>query len=175
MMRNIVTISIKKIIQKINISIYNLYVNRKEEFTLANAEAKKQISVLQEIDKSLDESYDTLREEIEAMQIRIAIADREAERKMRKKLKKNPNMVVSNRKKISIRNQILNEMEETNFLDRVAEAIKIVTPAIVIISRLVAALIQVILSVEGIRRHMSSNMLQKLQHVYEICVGLRFA
>lgn len=136
---------------------------------------KKQISVLTEIDKSLDQSWDSLKEEIEEMQIRIAIADREADRKMRKQLKKNPNMIVNNKKKISIRNQILNEMEESSFLDRVVEAVKIITPAIVVVARLVATLIQMILSVEPIRRMISPGLLSKLQRVYEICAGLRFA
>ena len=135
--------------------------------------AKEKVSILKEIDNTLDDSYTSLEKEIEAMQIRIAIADREADRKIRKKLKKNPDKIVSNRQKISIRNEILDEMEETNFIERVTTALKIATPICVVIAKLCACLIQLILSIDLVRRNMSPSLLSKLLKLHQFCVGLK--
>ena len=49
---------------------------------------KKSISILEEVDKSLNQTYDDLMEEIQVMQIKLNQADQKAAKKAKRKAKK---------------------------------------------------------------------------------------
>ena len=49
---------------------------------------KKSISILEEVDKSLNQTYDDLMEEIQVMQIKLNQADQKAAKKAKRKAKR---------------------------------------------------------------------------------------
>lgn len=140
-----------------------------------NDNVQQAIAFLQDIDETLDESYSSLEEEIKALQVRVAIADKKADRRMRQKLRNNPNFIPNNRKKISIRNEILDEMEETCFIERVQEALRTAIPIALLIARLCASLIALLLSFEAVKRNISPEFLSKLMNFYSFCTSFKLA
>ena len=63
-----------------------LLKERMEKFM--SKKKKKSISILEEVDKSLNQTYDDLMEEIQVMQIKLNQADQKAAKKAKRKAKK---------------------------------------------------------------------------------------
>lgn len=132
---------------------------------------KKSISILAEVDKNLDHSYDNLMEEIQDMQIRLNIADQKA-RKQAKKKKNAKYFYDTNVNRSTTRKTILQEMENSNFLERMEHMLKDIAPIIVIIARLVASLILAILSLDIVKVNIKPNTLSKMNQVYQKAMSL---
>ena len=73
------------------------------------------ISILNEVDKSLDTSYQNLLEEIQDYQMEIYIADQRARKKARKKLQKDPYYFNNNKERLKERRKVIQKMESGNF------------------------------------------------------------
>lgn len=129
---------------------------------------EKSISILKEVDTSLDKTYADLQKEIEDMQIRLAIADKKAKKKAKRYIKHNKGIPKSeyNNLKLSIRKDIINEMENSSFMDRVEATIKDLVPIVVIICRLVASLICAILSLDAVKSVISPVTLNRMDSLY---------
>lgn len=133
---------------------------------------KKSISMLQEIDKQLDSTYDGMLEEIESMQYEIAMADQEARKKVKKKLKNKSGYYNMSDERAQARRKVIKSMEGSNLLDRIEQAFKDIVPIIILISRLVASLILAILSLDRIKVSISPQTLAKLNRVYKMAVSI---
>ena len=136
---------------------------------------QKKLNVMRDLDKYMDTTYDSLQEEIEAMQIRIYLADQKARKKAKKKLKraksgkKELNTVDIMNIKRKAREEVLDDMGKSNFLDRVFNFLNDLSPVVQIIAKLVEALICAILSMDVVKINISPNMMQKINTVYQKC------
>lgn len=129
---------------------------------------KKSISILQEVDKTLTHTYDNLMEEIQCMQLMLNKADQKA-RKQAKKLAKKKNIGPVNydviRKKA--REEVVGQMESSNFLERIFTVLQDIAPIITIIARLVASLILAILSIDAVKMNIKPKTLESMDKVYK--------
>lgn len=127
---------------------------------------KKNISILHEVDTSLNGTYDDLMKEIEEMQLRLNYADSKARKLAKKKGKKNPQFYNYDRLRKEAREEIISQMEGNNFLERIMNVLNDIAPIVVIIARLVASIILAILSVSSVKVNIKPETLSKLQFVY---------
>ena len=127
---------------------------------------KKNISILHEVDTSLNGTYDNLINEIEEMQLRLNYADSKARKLAKKKGKKNPQFYNYDKLRKEAREEIICQMEGNNFLERITNVLNDIAPIVVIIARLVASIILAILSVSSVKVNIKPETLSKLQSVY---------
>lgn len=135
-------------------------------------EGLQSISILKEVDHSLDYSYKNLLEEIQDYQMEIYIADKKARKKERKKLEKDPYYFATNKERIKQRKKVIKKMESDNFFDRVERLLHEIAPIVIIISRLVASLILSILSLDVVKRRINPRTLGKMKTVYELATSI---
>lgn len=126
------------------------------------------ISILHEVDKTLDASCKSIIEEIQDYQMEIYLADQKARKKERKRMMKDPYYFNNNQERIRQRKKVVKKMEETDFFSRMEKAMKEITPIIIVISRLVASLILTILSLDIVKTRIDKNTLGKMKSVYEL-------
>lgn len=128
---------------------------------------KKDENLLYEFDKSLDQKYIGLLEEIQFMQADIKREERKARKKAKKKMKKG-NTFYDPRGEIRVREQIIREMEGGNFFDRVIQAIQDIRPICMVIARLVMTLIISILSIDSVKYRIKPDTLSTMHSVYDM-------
>lgn len=141
---------------------------------------KKNISSLQLMDDAMNETYDDLTYEIRTLQTKLYMADREAEKKIRKRKKKNKYKrgedfkFDSDIKEIrrKAREEVLRDMEGTNLLDRVRGVLNDLVPIVVVVARLVASLILSILSLDFVKVNIKPTTLNKLNGVYQKAMSI---
>ena len=141
-----------------------------------NKKTQKSIMLLSEIDTSMNGTYESLIEEIQAIQLRINIADAKAMEKQRKKMIRQDMGVIPyyiSKDKVKAREKALKQMEETNFFGRIEDTFKKLVPCVVLIARLVAALIISILSIEPIKRIIKPTTLDKMNSVYKVAMSIQ--
>lgn len=140
---------------------------------MAKKKKKKSISLLEEMDKTMNSTHQDLLEEIEAFQIRLNIADQKARKMIKKKKykKKHPNHTYQDCQKI-VRQEVLEDMQGTNFLDRVRSILTDLVPIVTIIARLVASLILSILSIDSVKLYIKPELLEKMNKVYKMCMSV---
>lgn len=132
----------------------------------------KTISILDEIDNSLNKTYRDLMEEIQEIQLELNLADSEALMKERKKLKKRGDYDFSSSKRIDARKKVVKKMEETNFLKRIEAIFSDISPIIIVFARLVATLILAILSLEPIKKWISPLTIQAMDKIYNTAMSI---
>lgn len=137
--------------------------NRKKK---KSKKQNERIHALQQYDDYMNQTYDDLLEEIQDMQLIIAMEDRKIQKKAKKAAKKGKKYYNINEEKRKVRQQVLGKMEETNWLQRIYNTLEEVAPLIVVIARLVAALILSILSIDGIKTRIDKPTLEILNKVY---------
>ena len=128
------------------------------------------------IDSSLDRKYLDLIEEIKFMQADLKREERKARKKQVKKLKKGGKFYSTSAVDYQIRRQLINQMEGTNFIDRVMSTLSDLQPICAIIGKMVMALIVAILSVDSIKYTIKPDTLNSLHKVYNVArdVSARF-
>ena len=133
----------------------------------------KGTGILKEIDKNLDKTYDSLKEEIEAMQIKLAEADMLARKKIKKMEKKGKGNQTDYLKiRADARQSVVGKMESTNFFDRVMKVLQDIAPIITLIARLVASLILSILSLDVVKTHISPKTMTAMDTVYKKAMSI---
>lgn len=135
--------------------------------------AKKKLSLLKELDLGLNGTFDTVQEEIENYSRQIALVDREVEKRERRKQRRDPSYVYNDKKKITIRNEILKRMESSSFYERCTEMLKKIGPAIVMLARIIAAFICLILQVKPVQRILiDKGWDTKIKTLYNTCMSI---
>lgn len=136
---------------------------------------KRNLSLLKEIDKGMVGTYNSVEEELEAYRKQIILADRIAEKKMKKKMKKNPNVIYNDRDKVNIRNEVLRNMEKSNFVERCTSAIKAIGPLLVMFCRSIAALITMIMSLRPVQAFVIKHGWEsKIKGLYSLAMSVTF-
>lgn len=133
------------------------------------SKAKKQSkgNIILEIDKSLDKKYADMLEEIQYMQADIDRAERKAKKKAFKNMKKG-NTFYDASKPINVRKEVIKNMENRNFFERVTGIIQELKPICIIIARLVMSLIVSILSIDAVKYRISPKTLNAMRNVYDL-------
>ena len=133
------------------------------------SKAKKQSkgNIILEIDKSLDKKYADMLEEIQYMQADIDRAERKAKKKAFKNMKKG-NTFYDASKPINVRKEVIKNMENKNFFERVSCIIQELKPICIIIARLVMSLIVSILSIDAVKYRISPKTLSAMRNVYDL-------
>lgn len=134
---------------------------------MGNSKKKKEANILYEFDKSLDQKYVGLLEEIQFMQADIKREERKAQKREKKKMKKG-NTFYDPRAEVRVRQQVIREMEGGNFFDRVIQAINDIRPICMVIARLVMTLIISILSIDSVKYRIKPDTLNKMHSVYDM-------
>ena len=129
---------------------------------------QRSISILQEVDKSLNGTYEDLKKEIEDMQLRLNYADQKARKKAKKMAKKKGGKFYdyeSLRKEA--RMEVVGTMEGNNFLERAMKFLSDLSPIVVVIARLIASLILAILSLDIVKVNIKPKTLESMDAVYK--------
>lgn len=135
---------------------------------------KKNKGILAPIDAHLNVTYDSLVDEIQTIQRSIAYYEQRELRKAKKKLKKNPNMVINvNKIKGDARLRAVHQLESSDTIDRVEKSLKDFSSTCIILARCVAALVVCILSIDYVKTHISGGMLEKLSKIYELAIKFK--
>lgn len=135
---------------------------------------KKQgnISILNEIDNNLNHTYKDIVEEIEMIQLELNIADAEALKKERKKMKKDNQYNYSSERRVAVRKEAINKIEATNLLGKIESVFRDISPIIVIIARLIASLILAVLSLDPIKNIIKPDTLRSMNRVYQAAMAI---
>lgn len=133
---------------------------------------KKSISILQEVDKTLNGTYDDLMEEIQDMQLQLAIADQKARKKAKKKGKKNAKDYSFQTEQRKVREELITKMTGNNFLERVNKVLEDILPIVIVIARLVASLILSILSLDIVKVNIKPETLKMMNAVYNKAMAI---
>lgn len=131
------------------------------------------ISILKEVDKTLNGTYDDIMEEIQDMQLQLFIADQKAQKKAKKKIKKDPNYFATSIERTEARKKVIKQIEGNSLLERLEKLFRDICPLIIVIGRLVASLILCILSFEPIKIHIKPETLEKLNSVYKTAISIK--
>jgi hypothetical protein len=120
--------------------------------------------MLSGVDKTIDKSYNSLLDEIRKYQLDIKLSDVEAEKKQRKRLKKELGVIpyYCRKEQVEARKKVLEEMEAKKTFDRIELAFKNIVPVVVIIAKLVAALITSILGLKTSMGYINPTTLNRL-------------
>lgn len=120
--------------------------------------------MLSGVDKTIDNSYNSLLDEIRKYQLDIKLSDVEAEKKQRKRLKKELGVIpyYCRKEQVEARKKVLEEMEAKKTFDRIELAFKNIVPVVVIIAKLVAALITSILGLKTSMGYINPTTLNRL-------------
>ena len=132
----------------------------------------REISVLEEVDKVLNSTYEELKKEIEEFQIRINIADQEAKKKAKKAMKKKNQVYDITAIQKNVRNEIVKEIEGNNFLDRCVAFLQDMGPILTVITRLIASLILSIMSLTCVKVRIKPETYEKFKNVYDIAMKI---
>jgi hypothetical protein len=135
---------------------------------------KNSISILKEVDKTLDGTYDDLMKEIEEMQLRLNYADQKARKKAKKLSKKKGGQYCDYETlRKEVRMEVVGHMESNNFLERVMKVLNDIAPIIVVIGRLIASLILAILSMDVVKLNIKPETLASMDKVYKKAMAVR--
>lgn len=138
-----------------------------------NKKKKNSISILNEVDKSLNGTYDDLMKEIEDMQLRLNYADQLARKKAKKMSKKKGGKYCDfETLRKEARMEVVGKMESNNFLERAMKVLNDISPIIVVIGRLIASLILAILSLDVVKINIKPETLNNMNNVYKKAMSI---
>lgn len=140
---------------------------------MAKKKKKKSISILNEMDNTLNTTYSNIIDEIQDMQLQLNLAEQKARKKVKKKIKKDPNYFDTSVERMEARQQVIERIEGTNLLDRIISVLKDIVPVVIVISRLIASLILSILSFEPIKTRIKPETLKKMNNVYNTAMSVK--
>lgn len=135
---------------------------KKKKFKIKN----KRVRILKMVDKTLDTDRDKIIKEIEDLHNQLSQVDILLYKKGRKRNSAKYLKQVEEKKK-AIRVDIINRMEGTNLLERIISIISDISPIVVLIARLVAALILAVLSIPSVKLLIKPKTLRLLNNIYD--------
>lgn len=135
----------------------------------------KSMNMMKAVDKTMNKNYESLIEEIEDYQRRLDKLDKKAIEKQKKKLVKQKMGVVPyyvSKDRLRIRQEMIEEMEKEELLERVQKTFSSIIPIVTVIARLVAALILSIFSFEPVCHCIKPETFTKMKKVYDIAMAI---
>lgn len=134
---------------------------------MGKSKKKQEDNIIYQFDKTIDQKYVGLLEEIQFMQADIQREERKARKREKKRMKKG-NTFYDPRAEIRVRQRVIREMEGNNFFDRVIEAVNDLRPICMMIARLVMSLIVSILSIDAVKYRIKPDTLNRMHSVYNV-------
>lgn len=134
---------------------------------MGKSKKKQEDNVIYQFDKTIDQKYVGLLEEIQFMQADIQREERKARKREKKRMKKG-NTFYDPRAEIRVRQRVIREMEGNNFFDRVIAAVNDLRPICMMIARLVMSLIVSILSIDAVKYRIKPDTLNRMHSVYNV-------
>lgn len=135
----------------------------------------KSINMMKAIDKTMNKNYESIIDEIEDYQRRLNKYDKKAIEKQKKKLVKQKMGVVPyyvSKDRLKIRQEMIEEMERTDLIERVQKTFTSIIPIVTIIARLIASLILSIFSFEPICHCIKPETFDKMKKVYDVAMAI---
>ena len=146
-------------------------MSSKKKVKKMELETVENMSITDILDPYLTNNHRTLVEEIQAVQIKLDEKERQIKKKrkkeMKKKKKKGANVKDFKSVQWEARKEILDEMNETNLLERVYQTLSDFVPIVIVIARLIITLIDAILNLNWVKVRISPEMLKKIEKVYK--------
>ena len=147
-------------------------MGKKKEEKKRKEREEASLQILKEVDDQLNTSHDDIMREIEELQYRLYVEDQKAKKKVRRKLRKDPQYFSSSKERVEVRKKIVAEMESTDLLTRIQNMFQKFIPMISIIGKLVATLINMILSITEVKVWLKPETLAKMDKVYQVAMSL---
>lgn len=122
--------------------------------------------------KALDKKFNKALKEIEDAQLFLFEADKEANRRRRKAINKRESYYLNEMSDIKARRKLSKKWKKTGFLDTLMELLEMVIPIVKLLAKMVCALINSFLSVEGIKENISIKTLNKISKVFDIAMAI---
>lgn len=135
----------------------------------------KSVNMMRAIDKTMNKNYQSLIDEIEYYQKKLDKYDKKAIEKQKKKLVKQKMGVVPyyvSKDRLKIRQEMIEEMEKNDLIERVQTTFTSVIPIVTVIARLVAALILSIFSFEPICHCIKPETFTRMKKVYDVAMAI---
>jgi hypothetical protein len=144
---------------------------------MAKKKKKKNINNIYRISidrskKEISHDYDDILDEIESSRIKLYEADKRRNRKQRKKINKKEKEFYTDMESIKCRKKMAKKWQKNGFLDTVIHILKSISPLVKMIAKLIASLITAFLSLDCIRSHISTSMLNKITKVFNIAMAV---
>lgn len=131
----------------------------------------KEPSILNSIDGNLSEQYKEIIGDIEEIQYQIQKADRRKAKKAKRKMKKGKIGFYETRSS-KARIHAARRITSDQIIGTVISIFQDLKPLAILLARLVAAIICAILSLDIVKRNISSSVLQKMKMLYDACMGI---
>lgn len=127
------------------------------------------------MDNTLERTHEDLVSEIQRLQSELALSDAEIRKKEKKRLRKELGVIpyYTCKKQVEARRKLIKEMEQTSLLERVEASFHQIIPVVIMIARLIASLILGILSIDGVKKHISTDTLNKMNSVYRVAMSIK--
>ena len=122
--------------------------------------------------KSLNDDFRKALKDIEKMQLTMYEVDKKYNSKNRRKINKEEEEFYTSIESIKHRRKLAKRWEKQGFLDNMVELLKQVSPLIQMLAKALATLIVTFLSIDGIKRVISPNTLEKITHVFDIAMAI---
>lgn len=136
---------------------------------------KVKSTFLTAVDNTLERTHGDLVSEIQRLQTKLALSDAEIKKNERKRLKKELGVIpyYTCKDQVEARRKLIREMEQTSLLERVEASFRQIVPIVIMIARLIASLIVGILSIDGVKKHISTDTLNKMNTVYKVAMSIK--
>lgn len=122
--------------------------------------------------KSLKKNFKSVLDDIEVYQIEMMEADKKARRKKKRDVNKQQYIFLKDIDSIKARKKISKKWEKTGFLDTILEMLGDIAPYVKLLARAVCTLIIAFLSIDGIKKVISPNILAKVTKVFDIALSI---
>jgi len=136
-------------------------------------EIYKEKTFLNAVDEAIDKQYKEIITDIEDIKYEIAKADRKKEKKMRKKRKNGKISFYSDPKSKKARVRAANKITKDEIFHTIKEIFEDLKPIIVVIARLLASLINAILSLSIVKERISAKTLSRLNYFRNACMNVK--
>lgn len=128
--------------------------------------------LLDSIDKDILSQYRSIREDVEAFQYQLMIADKKTKKKYNKALKTGKPFNFRECESVKARKKIIKEMEENSFIGRIMYLYTEWSPVVKLLGRCIALFVVALLSVDIIKSTISKDNLDKLDKIFKMSMSI---
>jgi phage-related tail protein len=134
-------------------------------------ELKSSSKMMDVFDSKIDSQYQEIVGDIEDIQYQIYEADKKKMKKQKKKMKKGKICFYEPKSK-KVRLWAVDKISSGDLFGKIKKVLSDLHPIVKIIARLVATLIVSILSLDSVKRAISTSALNKMDSLYKLCLAV---
>lgn len=135
------------------------------------SKTKKEPSILESWDSKLDDQYKEIITDIEDIQYEIYKADRKKKKKQKKKMKKGKIAFYDPRSK-KARKRAATRLTSEKILSGIQKIFTELKPLFILLAKLIKMIICAILSLDVVKRSISTQTLNKINDLYNLCTSV---